>query len=408
MSISRWLITLLFFVPPALASVWTEWTEEPGNPVLDPALGMRAYYPSVQFDPDGFGGHGVAANYKMWFASPDSGAGGIALATSNDGLNWTEHNNSSPLAGLPASANHPVVIYHSGGFGGGMYYKIWYWDTGAGLNTIGAIRTAQSADGVTWIDDQPIQQHATDATLQLVDGVSGSYFYHCYGPGSVLFNPTGGNIGSTTPDDKSDDQPMTYRYVMYYDSSGEGASPNGSLEQTSLAYSTDGIYWIRYGDAPVLIPSGDANDWDGMYSYRASVLEINGTYHMWYAGANGDNSIGTYYAHGIGHAVSNDGLNWSLDVDNPAMHVSDGVAWRDVRTYTPVVVHPVGGADDTCLQMWFTGRTGSNYTIGLANACGIIPGPGAPSIPLMGGHFLVLLFGFLAWAGIYNLRSCKQ
>lgn len=382
MSVARLVIVTLLFSLPAGASFWTEWTEDPGNPVLDPASGVRAYYPSVVHDGGRFSGHGIAADYKMWFASPDSGVGGIAMAYSDDGVSWTEYNSSLPLSGLVPGANHPVVIYDADGFGGGMFYRIWYWDTTAGLNTVAAIRVAQSADGITWVNDQPIQQHATDAALQLVDGVWGSYFFHCYGPGTVLYHPDGSNTGSATPDDRSDDEPMSYRYVLYYDNSPEGALPGSGYEQTSLAYSTDGLYWIRHGDEPVLIPSGNTGDWDGMYSYRASVLEICGTYHMWYSGANGDNSIGTYYAHGIGHAVSSDGLSWSLDGDNPALHVSDGVAWRNVRTYTPAVVHRTGGAGDPCLEMWFTGRTGSNYTIGFASACGGICFPEVTTAPV--------------------------
>ncbi len=359
------------FVFTILASFWTGWTEYTANPVLDPASGVRAYYPSVIYNQGQFNGHGPAAYYKMWFASPDSGSGGIALAYSNDGINWTEYNNSLPLAGLNPGANHPVVLYDPGGFGGGtFYYKTWYWDSAAALTTINAIRYAESVNGVTWQNDQAIQQHATDQTLQLVDGISGSYFYHCYGPGSVLYNPSATNAGSGTPDDKSDDSPMTYRYVMYYDSSGEGASPNGSVEQESLAYSTDGIYWIRCGNEPVLLPSGNQNQWDGWYSYRSSVVTTPTGYHMWYSGANGDDSIGTYYAHGIGYASSTDGLNWTKDPDNPVFHVTDGVGWRNVRTYTPSVLFDAnqfsGHGAAVNWKMWFTGRTGSNYTIGYA------------------------------------------
>jgi hypothetical protein len=368
------LIILIVLAISALASFWTDWAEQPTNPVLDPATGVRAYYPSVTYNENGFNGHGMAAYYKMWFASPDSGVGGIALAYSNNGVDWIEYNNSLPLTGLSVSANHPVVVYNRAGFGGqGVYYKIWYWDSSTSLAVIGALRHAQSVDGVTWQNDQPLQQHPTDSDLQLVDGVSGSYFYHTYGPGCLYYNPSATNLGSTTPDDKSDDQPITYRYIMYYDCSGEGASPNGSIEQEALAYSVDGIYWIRYGDQPVLLPSGNAADWDGMYSYRSTIIRIAGLYHMWYSGANGDNSIGTYYAHGIGHAVSNDGLNWTKDPDNPVFHVTDGVTWRDVRTYTPCVIYDAEGFSGhgrSCnYKMWFTGRTGSNYTIGLAGIC---------------------------------------
>lgn len=362
----------LFYV--LLGSFWTEWDEYPFNPVLDPTSGVRAYYPTVLYNSSGFNGHGTGANYKMWFASPDSGVGGIAYAYSSNGINWTEYNNSLPLVNLNTGANHPVVLYDSGGFGGGgFYYKIWYWNPTVSYASIEAMRYAESVDGITWQNDQLLQQHTTDQTLQLVDGVSGSYFFHIYGPGSVIYNPTAANVGSGTPDDKSDDIPMSYRYVMYYDSSSEGSIPADGYEQTSVAYSTDGVYWIRYGDQPVVLPSGTVSDWDGFYTYRASVQVINGSYHMWYAGANGDNSIGTYYAHGIGHATSPDGLNWTKDTDNPALHVTDGVAWRDVRSYAPSVVYNgnrFNGHGEACLyKMWFTGRTGSNYTIGYAALC---------------------------------------
>jgi hypothetical protein len=373
------LILFIGFVFTILASFWTEWTEYTANPVLDPASGVRAYYPSVIYNQDQFSGHGTAAYYKMWFASPDSGiSGGIALAYSNDGINWTEYNNSLPLAGLNPSANHPAVLYDPTGFGGGtFYYKTWYWDSSTGLNTINTIRYAESVDGITWQNDQPIQQHPTDQTLQLVDGVSGSYFYHCYGPGSLLYNPAATNVGSGTPDDKSDDSPMTYRYVMYYDSSGEGASPNGSIEQESLVYSIDGIYWIRYGNEPVLLPSGNQSHWDGWYSYRGCVVATASGYHMWYSGANGDNSIGTYYAHCIGHASSSDGLNWIKDPDNPIFHVTDGVGWRNVRSYAPWVLFDAnqfsGHGAPVNWKMYFTGLTGSNYTIGYAELADELP-----------------------------------
>lgn len=350
----------------AMASFWTEFTEYASNPVLDPASGVRAYYPTVLYDAAGFSGHGTASYYKMWF----SNGSGIAYAYSDDGMNWTEYNNSASLAGLASPANHQVVLYNSSAFGGSYYYKIWYWTESVnGLS----IRYAESTDGITWQNDQAITQHATDTSLQLITGstsIYDAYFYHCYGPGSVIYNPSATNVGSGTPDNRSDDQPMTYRYVMYYDSSSEGTSTIGTNEDTSLAYSTDGLYWIRYGDAPVLIRSGNAADWDGEYSYRSDVHLINGTYHLWYSGANGDNTIGTYYAHGIGHASSTNGLNWTVDSDNPAFHCTDGVAWRDVRSYTPSVLYDsanFSGHGDSCpIKIWFTGRTGSNYTIGYA------------------------------------------
>jgi PKD repeat protein len=352
------------------SSYWTDWIEYPANPVLDPANGaLHAYYPSVLYDQNAFSGHGTNAYYKMWF-DHDEGAG-VGFAYSDDGINWTEYNNSAALPGLQAIADHPVVLYDSGGFGGTpFYYKIWYWHFPAGYDSIAAIRYAESTDGITWVNDQPIQQHPTDTNLQLIFGVWGTYFYHNYGPGSVLYNSAATNTGSSTPNDKTDDQPMTYSYVMYYLAAGEGGTPNGSSEQEAMAYSTDGIYWIRYGDEPVLMTSGNVTDWDGKYTYGSTVVRTGSTYHMWYIGADGDPAKGTFYAHGIGHASSSDGLNWTRDPDNPVFHCTDGVAWRNVNTHAPSVIYDPsnfsGHGDPYPLKMWFAGSNGTNDTIGYA------------------------------------------
>ncbi|NYT13745.1 MAG: hypothetical protein GKC01_04455 [Candidatus Methanofastidiosa archaeon] len=359
--ISFFLMILLFNIPFFMAQD-ISFDEYPSNPVFDPAT--RAYYPTVIFDINKFSGHGGSAYYKMWY---NDGSGGIYLTKSDDGILWEA---VTALNGL-SSAYHPVVLYDANEFGGGgINYKIWYW-VGGSLESINSIRYAESTDGVNWINDQPIQQHASDSSLQLVTNYSlyNHYFYHLYGPGYVIYNPAGTNVGSTTPDNKKDDEVFSYKYIMYYDSSSEGTSPNQTNEDTSLAYSANGIYWIRYGDKPVLISSGDPNDWDGKYSYRVSVVKIDNIYHLWYSGANG---LGPeYYAQGIGHATSIDGINWTKEAF-PVFHSNDGKEWRNARTYTPLVLYDRNGFETgSCpnLKMWFNGKTGSEYTIGYAYGC---------------------------------------
>lgn len=354
-------LTLLVLTVPFIIAQEITFEEYPNNPVLDPTT--RAYYPSVIFDINKFSGHGDAAYYKMWY---NDGSGGIYMTQSTDGIVWGSGN---ILNGL-SSAYHPVVLYDANGFGGGIYYKIWYW-VGGSLESINSIRYAESTDGLTWTNDQSIQQHASDSSLQLVTEYSqyNHYFYHLYGPGYVIYNSLGTNVGSITPDNKNDDEVFTYKYVMYYDSSSEGTSPNHTNKDTSLAYSSNGIYWIRYGDKPVLISSGNNTDWDGKYSYRVSIIKVGNVYHVWYSGANG---LGPeYYAQGIGHATSMDGINWVKD-SNPVFHSNDGVLWRNGRTYTPSVLYdPNGFETGGCpnLKMWFNGKTGPEYTIGYANTC---------------------------------------
>src|SRR4030067_571424 len=52
------------------------------------------------------------------------------------------------------------------------------------------------------------------------------------------------------------------------------------------------------------------------------------------------------------------------------MHVSDGIAWRSERTYTPLVIYDgnkfSSHGDSAYYKMWYTGKTGSNYAVDYA------------------------------------------
>lgn len=337
-------------------------TEYNNNPVFDPLLQPgEEIFPCVVYDNNKFSGHGAAYLYKMWYGDTGGPNGTLKIAYSQDGINWSEQ----AISGLSGTASHPVVVYDVNGFSESIYYKMWYWPGIGSIGSIGGIRYAESVDGVNWVNDQPIQQHATDHSLQLITEYIhyNHYFYHLYGPGYVIYNPLGTNVGSTTPDNKNDDNVFTYKYVMYYDSSSEGTSPSQTNEDTSLAYSENGIYWIRYSDKPVLISSGNSNDWDGKYSFRASVVKIGDVYHLWYTGANGINP--EFYAQGIGHATSVDGLNWVKD-KNSVFHRDDGIQWRSARTYSQwVAFEPNGFSSGKCpnIKMWFSGKSSSTDAI---------------------------------------------
>lgn len=86
---------------------------------------------------------------------------------------------------------------------------------------------------------------------------------------------------------------------------------------------------------------GNSNDWDGTNVFRPSLIKVEGTYHLFYSGSNVtiDSDTTVPYAHGIGHASSTDGLNWIKDPDNPIFIYSDGIEWRNSRSYTPFVLY---------------------------------------------------------------------
>lgn len=360
-------VLAVFFTTSLIASTWTDWTEYPTDPIYNPypsSILPEDYFPCVIFDKHKFHDDGDSVYYKMWHQS----ANGIALSYSDDGIHWTLKGDTNLANGF-----HPCVVYDKNGFGGGSnHYKIWFW-TGSPSTTIDVIQYAESTDGITWTTPVAVTQNPSSP---LVDGITPGYFYHLYGPGFVLYNSSPTSIAGL---------PYTFPYVMFYDTSSEGLGPGSSVEQIGLAYSSDGLNWTRFGSEPILIPSGIATDWDGTHAFRPSVINVHGTYHLFYSGSNDniDPDTTVPYAHGIGHASSADGINWALDSDNPIFIYSDGIAWRNTRTYTPFVLFgKFCSKHCNCLaKMWFTGGAGltpgENQAIGYATLpC---PRPTAPT-----------------------------
>ena len=290
---------------------------------------------------------------------------GIGLAYSDDGINWTDID----LQALPVDAAHPDVLYDANGFGGGGYkYKMWYWDSNEPLTSITTIAFTQSNDGMNWTTPVACSQ---DPIQYLVSGASADYFYNLYGPGTVQYNPN----ATSTPGD-----PYSYPYVMLFDSVSTGGV--GGSEQTGLAYSSDGLFWTRYGSVPVMIPTQNPSDWDSEYMYQAHYIKVAGVYHAFYSGSNGNplGSLGNTTAHGIGHASSVDGITWVRDPDNPIFIVTDGIAWRNGRTYSCSPLLQNSGGTDSCgsesceLKMWFAGFNASDIaSIGYATAACPLP-----------------------------------
>ena len=297
----------------------SKWTEYATNPVFNPT--EKAYYPTILFD---------GTTYQMWYADET----GIRYTTSSDGITWAT---GVSVTGLADNANHPLVEYIVGG-----KYIIWYWAGDAVLYSISAIRYAESTDGTTWVNDQPLQN---GTTVPMISGVAGEWNGASYGPIDVLYNSTAPNTGGN---------PFDYSFAMYFDGT------NYDFEEIGLGYSPDGISWSLYGK--VLARGnggawGNTDNWDSSYTTFGTIIkEADGKWHMWYSGGQLANK------EGIGYAHSSDGLNWVRDASNPIMHQSDGVSWRADRTYTPRVIK-----DGSVYKMWFSGKdAGGNYAIGYA------------------------------------------
>ncbi|MEE9285415.1 MAG: hypothetical protein V3V35_06790 [Dehalococcoidia bacterium] len=332
---------------------YTAWVDQG---IVYSAPSGDAYYPSVIYDANGFGT--ASPLYKMWYSD---GSGGVFVVTSTDGELW-----SSPAtaSGLGGDAHHVQVVYDANCFAascstGDPKYKIWYWDNDTSIYSINAIAYAESSDGTSWTNDQAITQ---DSTMQLVTGAGSGWNRGSYGPVDVFYQPGASN---TVLDD-----PWDYSYVMYY------GGTDGGREVTGLAYSSDGKAWTAYSGNPVL-DKGSGNAWDCDDAVYGTVYQDANGYHFWYSGGGGDNGSGGCAAgdpahEGIGYASSSDGKSWTKDAGNPIFHISDGVTYRDERTYTPAVVDDGSGI----LRMYYSARTsGGPKEIGLALLTLTVPPP---------------------------------
>ncbi|NLH47116.1 MAG: hypothetical protein GX444_00785 [Myxococcales bacterium] len=342
--------------PPPLEAALGDWVEYSSLPLA--SIPHKAYYPTVIYDAAGFGT--ATPLYRMWYDAASS----CELYSSTDGITWTR---VGSLSGLSGNQAHTTVKYFSSGFTGAnsgtnpssatMKYRIWYWHDLA--YAITDIYYAESADGLVWYNDQPLQQGSVKVVGESGEYSSATWNRGSYGSVEVLYNASATNSGTN---------PYDYTFAMYYDGS------NGGKESIGLAYSANGILWTPYdSDAdgyadPVLAgagyqwngtwdcPAGCA--WDCGYVSRPTVFKTATGFEMWYSGGITTMNLG------IGHAVSRDGLVWTRDPRGAIFTVSDGVAWRDDRTYASWVVN-VNGA----LKMWFSGRdyeSPNEYRLGLA------------------------------------------
>lgn len=284
-----------------------------------------AYYPSVLYDSNGFGVGGPG--FKMWYSD---GVGNAYAVSSPDGVTWgapTELQNLS-------SPHHLQVLYDAGGFGGSANkYRVWYWDTAAPPPipySVENIACAESTDGINWAANQAITQ---DGTYQVVTGADPDWNRGSYGPVCVFYKAA----GSPTPDGSD---VFGNRFVMYYDGT------TGGQERAGLAYSADGKHWFATTNPATIVLDVGPVSWDANFSSYGTVLRDGATWHYWFSGGAVASS------EGIGYASSNDGIAWAKDAGNPIFHISDGVAYRNLRTDAPCVIRDGSGL----LRMYFTAR----------------------------------------------------
>ncbi|HTY57327.1 MAG TPA: T9SS type A sorting domain-containing protein [Bacteroidota bacterium] len=274
----------------------------------------------------------------------------------------------SPCAGNPllGYAISPTVLFDSAS----NTYRMWFISLGAG------VKYAESPDGVTW---------TVSDTVVLPAG----------GPGS--FDPQIHALAVVRYADS---------LAMYYTASTDGVSL-----VIGRAVSNDGKHWVKSPNTPVLT-HGAPGSWESVGVGANSVVLKNGVFIMSFGATDG-----TYVTSGI--AESQNGIVWSKYAGNPVLPHGGpgsyderesaimGLTWKDTLAYAifesidaaghqsfslatsadgkqwkkyagnPVYV-PRGGWDtygigngsllrqDSVFKYWYTGYSGSSWSIGLA------------------------------------------
>lgn len=108
-------------------------------------------------------------------------------------------------------------------------------------------------------------------------------------------------------------------YVMYL-TANQGEI--GKNVVPFYATSNDGINW-DINTTPLLSSGSNVDDFDYAKIETPSVVIFANKYHMYYTGVKTDLSGRL----SIGHAVSNDGINWTKDPNNPIVEPTDD--WSD-------------------------------------------------------------------------------
>lgn len=301
-SLAALFVASLAFVVYAASGAWVK---HPANPV---------FKPSTSGWDNGFvtAAKVVYENgYHMWYTGNGSGDSrtNIGYATSADGITWTRWGTDPVLRYGPGGSweSHGVsapTVWHDTGAG---LWKMWY--AGRDFRGYYSIGYATSPDGKHWTK---------------------------YGGNPVLKPNDAG------PDGTSIVSPhVIYEagvYHMWY--AGRGTS-----NQIFYATSSDGINWAKHPNNPVLRLGGDFA-WDNGEIAAPAVLRIGGGFQMWYQGY----SRGTLQRY-IGHAFSNDGVNWTKDPLNPVVGLEPNT-WDAFSIYYPSVFVSNTGQP----MLWYQGE----------------------------------------------------
>jgi len=256
----------------ATSSDGVAWRRSPANPVLSPGS-------PGSWDSDFVSSPSVIYNgsaYIMWYVGgkqPNefhyytySGSQGFGLATSTDGVAWTKYN-SNPV--MTSSTIDAAVMFDPWVLQLGDQFKMWY-TCGSGMESRLEVCYASSRDGIHWAKNP----------TEVIKGTGLASDWDS----DDVFSPNVLYDGHT--------------YSMWY-SGDHYTTKTNAITQIGYATSPDGITWTRAAGNPILSPR--TNFWDSGSVDETGILQVNGTFKLYYSAILNANTNGPY---GIGLAES--------------------------------------------------------------------------------------------------------
>ncbi len=146
-------------------------------------------------------------------------------------------------------------------------------------------------------------------------------------------------------------------YHMWY---CYGNSQN--LHYIGHALSNDGINWKKDSLNNPVLGKGPSGSWDAYGVSVPCVIKIDSLYHMWYKGYSTSSAPAGHGA--IGHAISNDGINWTKDtLNSPVLDVGVNGEWDDTWVSNGSVIF-----DGNIYHMWYHAYNGIGEQVQIGHA----------------------------------------
>ena len=149
------------------------------------------------------------------------------------------------------------------------------------------------------------------------------------------------------------------RYWMFYNAKDNSAP---WLEQTGLATSIDLLNWEKYESNPIL-PVGPPGSWDSLFASDPVLLMVDGLWHMFYYGFDGQHA-----GDGVALAVGNSLVSWEKSPHNPIISHGPPGSYDSVHAHKPFVLEHEG-----IFYHYYCAVSESERTIALATSEPVAP-----------------------------------